>query len=105
MSVVLGISGGFIQRIENPAACLIINGRLVFAQEEERFNRIKNSRGLMPTYAIKESLKSNGLTIKDVDCVGINFNYPVLSKKVNTEKFFCRPSRISCIFSVLSVWF
>ncbi len=84
MSVVLGISGGFIQRIENPAACLIINGKLVFAQEEERFNRIKNSRGLMPTYAIKESLKSNGLTIKDVDYVGINFNYPKLLKKLKS---------------------
>ena len=47
MTKIIGISGGFTHRIENPAATLIIDGDVVFAQEEERFNRIKHSRGLI----------------------------------------------------------
>lgn len=84
MSVILGISGGFIQRIGNPAACLVINGRLEFAQEEERLNRIKNSTGIMPTLAIKEALNYVKLGIKDVDYVAFNFNYPQLLKKIKS---------------------
>ncbi len=86
MSVILGISGGFIHRIGSPAACLVINGKLEFAQEEERFNRIKNSGGLMPTYAIKQALKFKKIDIRDVDYVAFHSNYPKLINKI--ESYF-----------------
>ena len=79
MSIILGISGGFAHRIGSPAACLVINGKLEFAQEE-KLNRIKNSIGLMPTYAIKEALKYKKLNIRDVNYVAFHSNYPKLLK-------------------------
>ncbi len=86
MSVILGLSGGFIHRAESASVSLIINGKLIFSQEEERINRIKNSRGLMPTYAIKEALNFSRIKIKDVDYIAYSFFYPKLKKKI--EKYF-----------------
>ena len=86
MSIILGISGGFIHRTETPAACLVINGHLKFAQEEERFIRYKNARGLMPTQAIKEALAYMNLNIKEVDYVTFNSSYQKLKKKI--ENYF-----------------
>lgn len=88
MSIILGISGGFAHRIGSPAACLVINGKLEFAQEEERLNRIKNSIGLMPTYAIKEALKYRKLNIRDVNYVAFHSNYPKLLKKIQSYFVF-----------------
>jgi carbamoyltransferase len=88
MSIILGISGGFAHRIGSPAACLVINGKLEFAQEEERLNRIKNSIGLMPTYAIKEALKYKKLNIRDVNYIAFHSNYPKLLKKIQSYFVF-----------------
>ena len=83
MTKIIGISGGFTQRIENPAATLVIDGEVVFAQEEERFNRIKHSRGLFPTYAIKECLKFKNINIKEIDYIAFASNLPQLRSKIS----------------------
>ena len=82
MSIILGISGGFIHRTQEPSACLVINGHLKFAQEEERFIRYKSARGLMPTQAIKMALTYMKLDIKEVDYVTFNSSYKKLEKKL-----------------------
>lgn len=84
MSIILGLSGGFIHRAESASASLIINGKLEFSQEEERINRIKNSRGLLPTYAIREALNFAKIKITDVDYVAYCFLYPDLAKKLKS---------------------
>lgn len=53
------------------SACLLINGKLVAAAEEERFRRIKHWAGL-PTEAIRYCLDAGGVTIADVDRIAIN---------------------------------
>ena len=53
------------------AACLIRDGYLVAAAEEERFRRIKHWAGL-PTQAIQYCLREAGLTLSDLDHVAIN---------------------------------
>ncbi|MEN3368658.1 MAG: carbamoyltransferase [Verrucomicrobiota bacterium] len=53
------------------AACLIKDGRLVAAAEEERFRRIKHWAGL-PTQAIDYCLREGGVTLQDVDHIAIN---------------------------------
>jgi carbamoyltransferase len=53
------------------AACLLIDGKLVAAAEEERFRRIKHWAGL-PTEAINYCLREGGLSWNDVDHVAIN---------------------------------
>ena len=83
MTKIIGISGGFIHRIDNPAATLIIDGDVVFAQEEERFNRIKHSRGLIPTFAIQECLKYKNINIKEIDYIAFASNLPQLRNKIS----------------------
>src|ERR1700757_2420812 len=53
------------------AACLIVDGKLVAAAEEERFRRIKHWAGL-PTQAIDYCLAEARLRCSDVDHVAIN---------------------------------
>ena len=53
------------------AACLIKDGRLVAAAEEERFRRIKHWAGL-PTAAIDYCLREGGITLQDVEHIAIN---------------------------------
>src|SRR4051812_31878703 len=53
------------------AACLIKDGRLVAAAEEERFRRIKHWAGL-PTNAIEYCLREGGISLGDVEHIAIN---------------------------------
>ena len=53
------------------SACLIKDGELVAALEEERIRRIKHWAGL-PTEAIKFCLDYAGIGIKDVDYIAVN---------------------------------
>lgn len=53
------------------SACIIKNGRLLFAIEEERINRIKHWAGL-PTKAINECLKNTSITINEITDIAIN---------------------------------
>ena len=53
------------------AACLIVDGKLVAAAEEERFRRIKHWAGL-PTQAIDYCLREAQISLRDVDHIAIN---------------------------------
>src|SRR5579859_5949193 len=53
------------------AACLLYDGRLVAAAEEERFRRIKHWAGL-PTEAIKYCLHEAGASLGDLDHIALN---------------------------------
>jgi len=53
------------------AACLIKDGRLISAAEEERFRRIKHWAGL-PTNAIDYCLREGGVSLGDVEHIAIN---------------------------------
>lgn len=52
------------------SAALVVDGRLVAAVEEERFNRVKHSAGF-PSEAIRACLKLAGLRAKEIDHVAI----------------------------------
>ena len=53
------------------AACLIQDGRLVAAAEEERFRRIKHWAGL-PTHAVDYCLREGGISLQDVEHIAVN---------------------------------
>lgn len=55
------------------SAALLIDGQLVAAVEEERFNRIKHWAGF-PTESIRYCLDHAGLTVADLDHVAISFD-------------------------------
>jgi carbamoyltransferase len=53
------------------AACLVVDGEVVAAAEEERFNRIKHWAGF-PSEAIRYCLEEGGISLTDVGHVAIN---------------------------------
>ncbi len=53
------------------AAAIIRDGQLIAAVEEERFNRRKHCAGF-PTESIKYCLKAAGVSIEDVEHIGIS---------------------------------
>ncbi len=53
------------------AACLVVDGKLVAAAEEERFRRLKHWAGF-PSEAVKYCLSSAGMSLADVDHVAVN---------------------------------
>ena len=67
------------------AACLIKDGKILNAIEEERIRRIKHWAGL-PTEAIQFCLKGAGISISDLDYITIGRNpYAHFFKKVFTS--------------------
>ena len=60
--IVLGINYGG----HDTSACLIINGELIAACEEERYSKIKHTREF-PINAINDCLKKSELEINDID--------------------------------------
>jgi len=67
--LILGLHGGITQLQHDPSACLIGDGRLLAACEEERFSRVKSALGQLPLSAIAACLKQAGVTMRDVDRV------------------------------------
>ena len=53
------------------SACLLLDGKILVALEEERINRTKHWAGF-PALAIRKCLESQGINIIDVDYVAIN---------------------------------
>ena len=77
MANILGINAVY----HESAAALLVDGKLVAAVEEERFNRIKHGKEAsfdnphqLPERAIRFCLKQAGLTAKDIDHVGFSFD-------------------------------
>ena len=64
-SIVLGLSAYY----HDSAACLLVDGRIVAAAQEERFTRKKHDERL-PTHAVAYCLKEAGIGIGDVDAIG-----------------------------------
>ena len=60
---------------QNPAACLLVNGKLVAFAEEERFIRIKTAFGKFPNQAISYCLKEGKLSIAEIDEIAIGWDH------------------------------
>jgi carbamoyltransferase len=55
------------------ACCLLRDGRLVCAAEEERFSRVKHDRRL-PWQAFRFCLQEGGMALPDIDCIAFYEN-------------------------------
>ena len=69
MSIILGVNAYHA----DSSACLLKNGVLVAAVEEERFKRIKHWAGL-PIEAIQYCLSEADISIRDVSIIAVNSN-------------------------------
>jgi len=68
--IVLGLGGAVGH---DPAAALVVDGKIVAAAEEERFNRDKHAKGLQAERAAKFCLDFAGLKSSDVQVVAYPF--------------------------------
>ena len=73
------------------SACLVVDGKLIAAVEEERFRRIKHWAGF-PIESIKYCLKSQNISIDQIDHVAINRNTTANIFKKALFAFAKRPS-------------
>ncbi|MBX7183465.1 MAG: hypothetical protein K1X82_15240, partial [Bacteroidia bacterium] len=69
---ILGISGGFRQGYQDSAACLVSEGRVIAALEEERMSRIKFSPGRLPYSSVLEVLKLGDTTINEISILAFH---------------------------------
>ena len=77
----LGINAAF----HDPAACLVTDGRVIAAAEEERFTHVKHGKRPtpfsayeLPYHAIEYCLREAGLDLVDVDHVAYSFDPALL---------------------------
>src|SRR5437879_11838827 len=68
----------------NASAAIVCDGRLIAAVEEERFNRVKYAAGF-PAQAIRDCLKEGGLTLSDINHVGVRRD---ASAGLRTKSFY-----------------
>ncbi len=85
---ILGINSVY----HESSAALLVDGKLVAAVEEERFNRIKHGKeanfdnpNQLPERAIRFCLKSAGLTARDIHHVAYSFDPKRRRKQYRTE--------------------
>src|SRR5437660_11728126 len=91
----LGINGAF----HDPAACLVKDGRVLAAAEDERFTHVKHGKRPVPfsTYelpfhAIDYCLKVAGIHLNDVDHFAYSFDpYLLLGEKYKSQSIICLP--------------
>lgn len=72
MSNILGISAFY----HDSAACLVVDGEIVAAAQEERFTRVKHDHNF-PVNAISYCLRERGITAEQLDYVGF-YDKPLL---------------------------
>jgi carbamoyltransferase len=72
MTSILGISAFY----HDSAACLVVDGEIVAAAQEERFTRKKHDHGF-PIHAVRYCLREVGLTPSELDFVGF-YDKPIV---------------------------
>src|SRR3990167_7094197 len=82
--VILGING-YSTRTHDASASLIIGGELVSVAEEERFTRRKNAYGELPHSSIAFCLDQAGLSVNDVDCLAVGWDFNQVFKNMGAK--------------------
>lgn len=82
MKIILGISAYF----HDSAAAIIIDGKIVFAAQEERFTREKNT-AVFPANAIKYCLKEAEISLHQVEAI-VFFDKPFLKFERLLETYY-----------------
>ncbi len=96
---ILGISAWY----HDAAACLVQDGRIVAAAQEERFTRRKHDPEF-PEHAIRSCLEIGGIGPEDLDAVGF-YDKPFLKFERLLETYLaCAPKGLRSFHSAMPVW-
>lgn len=91
---ILGINPGIPYfSSHDPSACLIHNGKIIAAAEEERFIRIKHAVGRFPINAIRFCLDFAGIHLDDLTSISLPCDPGMC--KTNFRRNFTNPIRIA----------
>src|SRR3989344_5964721 len=77
----------------DPAACLMKDGEIVAAVEEERFSRVKHAPSQFPKESIAFCLRQAGITQEEVDHVVYARLTPIRTFGAVLSYYICRPPR------------
>jgi len=90
----LGINAAY----HDPAACLVVDGRVMAAAEEERFTHVKHGKRPVPfsTYelpfhAIDYCLRETGITLADIDHIAYSYDPFLLLGRYRQEAMITLP--------------
>ncbi len=98
-TAILGISAFY----HDSAACLVVDGRIVAAAQEERFTRIKHDHRF-PEHAVRYCLREAGLTEADVDyAVFYEKPYQKFDRLLETYLHFA-PQGWASFFQAMPLW-
>src|SRR5580765_1775456 len=96
---ILGLSAYY----HDSAACLVEDGRIVAAAQEERFTRKKHDPDF-PSNAVAYCLREAGITAKDLDLVGF-YEKPLVKFERLLETYVaCAPSGLKSYLMALPLW-
>ncbi|MEP1305805.1 MAG: carbamoyltransferase [Balneola sp.] len=96
---ILGISAFY----HDSAACLIQDGKIVAAAQEERFTRIKHDAAF-PENAVKYCLEHSGLSIDEMDAIAF-YDKPFLKFERLLETYLSfAPKGVRSFVSAIPVW-
>jgi carbamoyltransferase len=100
---ILGIDWGE----HDSAACLVQDGRLIAAAEEERFNRIKHAPFAFPLRAARYCLEAGGIAPQEVDIIAFSFSPGVgLGRGVwHSIRHFPKANFIALAEAVRRAWY
>jgi len=99
MPTILGISAYY----HDSAACLVRDGEIVAAAQEERFTRKKHDAGF-PTHAVQYCLREGGISAPDLDYVGF-YDKPLLKFERLLENYCgVAPRGLRSFLTAMPVW-
>jgi len=96
---ILGISCFY----HDSASCLVRDGEIISAAQEERFSRKKHDFNF-PSNALKYCLKEGGITAGDLDCV-VFYDKPFIKfERILETYLMCAPSGIRQFIQAMPLW-
>ncbi len=105
--IILGLNYYF----HDSSACLLIDGKLIVALEEERFSRNKHTREF-PVKAIEQCLKVAGISFEDIDHIAVSIKPTHMwakkalyaSKNISRSLPFIKHELVSGFFKQRNFW-
>ena len=98
-SRILGISAYY----HDSAACLVEDGRIVAAAQEERFTRKKHDPSF-PSNAVAYCLREAGVEARDLDLIGF-YEKPLVKFERLLETYIaCAPKGLRSYLMALPLW-
>src|SRR5215475_11255273 len=99
MTYILGLSAFY----HDSAACLVVDGEIVAAAQEERFTRVKHDHGF-PSNAVRYCLKEAGISPDQLDYVGF-YDKPLLKFDRLLETYLdYTPSGFISFLKAMPLW-